>query len=451
LVESARSQDKLEQIRAAGVVGAGGGGFPTHVKYAAEVEVVIANGAECEPLVRVDQQLMAGEAGQVLDGLLAAMQITTAQRGVVALKAKYKAANAALAEQIEFKGLTGQIELFELDDFYPAGDEFVLVREVLGRVIPEFGLPLAVGAVVSNVATLANVGAAVENSLPVTHRWVTVGGQVGRPATFRVPLGTPFSALLSASDTEMSDSLRLIAGGPMMGKLVSDQQTPVTKTTSMILVLPADHPVIERRTRDARRQVHLTRSACLKCMLCTEVCPRNLLGHRLYPDRLMRNLAAGVAEDLPAFSGAYLCSECGLCAAYSCVMNLDPCTVNHDLKQKLSQANIERPEPAKDTQERVFGSLRRVPSKRLIARLGVADFDLPAPRAEFEHVLSRLVVPLAQHAGAAARPVVSQGQKVSSGALLGEIPDGALGARVHTGLGGKVVEVNSNSVTIEVE
>jgi len=449
-VDPARRQDNLQQIRAAGVVGAGGGGFPTHVKYAAEVEVVIANGAECEPLVRVDQQLMAGSAGQILDGLVAAMQITAARRGVVALKAKYKAAKKALAEQIEFKGLQEQIELFELDDFYPAGDEFVLVHEVLGRIIPEFGLPLAVVAVVSNVATLANVGAAIVNALPVTHRWVTVGGQVGRPATFRVPLGTPISALLAASDTEMSDSLRLIVGGPMMGSLNGDWHAPVTKTTSMVLVLPADHPVIERRTRDQRRQVHLTRAACLKCMLCTEICPRNLLGHRLYPDRLMRNLAAGVAEDLAAFSGAYLCSECGLCAAFSCVMNLDPCTVNHDLKLKLSQANISRPEPASDTKERVFGSLRRVPSKRLIARLGVADFDLPAPQSEFKQVLSRLVVPLAQHAGAPARPVVSQGQEVNSGDLLGEIPDGALGARVHTGLAGKVVEVNSNSVTIDV-
>lgn len=440
----------LARVRDAGVVGSGGGGFPTHVKLEARVEVVIANGAECEPLVRVDQQEMAERPGELLRGLRLAMLATGARRGVVALKAKYHAAVERLTETIRRQRLDDLVSLHRLENFYPAGDEFVLVREVLGRTIPEFGLPLDVGAVVSNVSTLLDVAAAVDQGRPVTHRLVTVTGAVREPSTFRVPLGTPLADLVAAAGGATEPRSRWIVGGPMMGALAADEAQPVIKTTSAVLVLPERHPVVQRRLRDAKRQLHLTRAACLKCMLCTEVCPRNLLGHRLYPDRLMRSLAAGVTEDLEAFVGSYLCSECGLCAAYGCVMNLDPAYMNRALKAKLAAAGVPRPAPA-TRPERVFGPLRRVPLPRLVARLGLTAYDRPAPIRPFERQSRRLVVPLRQHAGAPARPVVAAGDRVAPGALLGERPEGKLGARVHAGAAGRVVEVTGAAVTIEVE
>ncbi len=444
-------KELLERIRVAGVVGAGGGGFPTHVKYAAQVEVVIGNGAECEPLSRVDQQRMASKPREVLRGLEIAMEITGARRGIVALKKKYATAISALGEALRLGNLDERIELRLLDDFYPAGDEFVLVREVLDRVIPEFGLPLAVGAVVSNVSTLIDVAAAVDSRQPVTHRYVSVAGAVESPATFRVPLGTPLSALLEAAGGAACEQAVVISGGPMMGSIVDESSSVVTKTTSLVLVLPADHPQVTLRRRTVERQIHLARSACLKCMLCTEICPRNLLGHRLYPDRLMRNLAAGVSEDLTAFSGAFLCSGCGLCTAYGCVMGLDPCAMNKELVKRLTDAGMPRPQPAVVSAEREFGPLRRVPSKRLIARLGLDAYDHPAPRAAFEIELTQLTIPLKQHAGQPAQAVVEAGRKVTAGELLGEVPGGVLGACVHTGLAGRVAEVSPTAVTIDVE
>jgi Na+-translocating ferredoxin:NAD+ oxidoreductase RnfC subunit len=440
----------LARIRDAGVVGSGGGGFPTHVKLEARVEVVLANGAECEPLVRVDQQEMAERPVELLRGLLLAMAATGAARGIVGLKAKYKAAVERLGEAIRQRRLGDRVSLHVLENFYPAGDEFVLVREVLGRAIPEFGLPLDVGAVVSNVSTLLDVAAAVDDGRPVTHRLVTVTGAVREPSSFRVPLGTPLGALVAAAGGPVEPRTRLIAGGPMMGSLATDEAQPVTKTTSAVLVLPERHPVVQRRLRNLQRQVQLTRAACLKCMMCTEVCPRNLLGHRLYPDRLMRNLAAGVAEDLEAFVGSYLCSECGLCAVYGCVMSLDPAYVNRSMKAKLGAAGVQRPAPATKA-ERVFQPLRRVPLPRLVARLGLTAYDRPAPVRPFEQRPTRLVVPLKQHAGVAARPVVQAGSRVAAGTLLGELPEGKLGARVHAGAAGRVVEVTEVAVTIEVE
>ncbi len=257
-------QDMLDLIRNAGVVGAGGAGFPTHVKYQAKVEQVIANGAECEPLIRVDQQVMAKYPEKVLRGLVIAMECTGAARGVVALKAKYHEAIDALNEQIRLQRLQDRITLFLLDNFYPAGDEFVLVREVTGAAIPEFGLPLDVGVVVSNVSTLMDVADAVDHRQPVVERFVTVTGQLARPGTFRVAVGTPFSALVAAAGGALVDDGYLVSGGPMMGKLV-EQDDVVTKTTSALLVLEENSPVVRRRLASMERQVALTRSACLKC------------------------------------------------------------------------------------------------------------------------------------------------------------------------------------------
>ncbi|MBI5501106.1 MAG: electron transport complex protein RnfC, partial [Deltaproteobacteria bacterium] len=189
----------LSRIRAAGVVGAGGGGFPTHAKYEARVEVVLANGAECEPLVKVDQQEMATRPDEVVRGLELAMNATGATRGIIGLKEKYHDAIEALDGAIRRRRLQDRVSLFPLGNFYPAGDEFVLVREALGKVIPEFGLPLHVGAVVSNVSTLLDVAAAVDHERPVVSRLVTFAGAVRSPCSFRVPLGTPLSALAAAA------------------------------------------------------------------------------------------------------------------------------------------------------------------------------------------------------------------------------------------------------------
>ncbi len=444
-------QDILNRIREAGVVGAGGAGFPTHVKYAAPVEVVVANGAECEPLVRADRLTMQNRPREVVQGMLYAMAAVGAGRGIIGLKAKYKDAIAALNEQIRLQKVADRVSLFELEDFYPAGDEFVLVREVLKKTMPEFGLPKHVNAAVSNVSTLVDVALAVEEQKPVTTRLVTVAGAVKNPVTFEVPVGTPYDALIRAAGGPVHEGSRLIVGGPMMGSLSRDFSGHVTKTTSCLLVLPGDHPVVMRRLRDAKRQLHLTRSACLKCMLCSELCPRNLLGHDLYPDRLMRSIAAGVTEDLKAYTGAWLCSECGLCATYACVMNLDPCAMNAELKTLLSQAGISRPSEPRTTEARVFGDLRHVPVKRLMARLGLLPYDLPARQEPFAEPVPAVSIALRQHVGAPAEACVKAGDKVKAGQLIGEIPQRKLAARIHSSVSGQVREVTGTAIVIDVK
>jgi cobalamin reductase len=181
----------LKLVCDAGVVGEGGAGFPAHVKYDTRVDTVIANGCECEPLLYTDQHIMHRHSSDIVRAVQALVEVTGAERGVIAIKHKYSEAARRFTQAMAGTDL----ELAELDNFYPAGDEFVLVHEVTGKTIPPLGLPKDVGAVVANVGTLVNVKRALEN-VPVTRKVVTVTGEVAEPAVIEVPIGTPVAACI---------------------------------------------------------------------------------------------------------------------------------------------------------------------------------------------------------------------------------------------------------------
>ena len=188
------------------------------------------------------------------------MDATGAKEGIIATKAKYKDGIAALE-----KNLTGgRIRIHLLDDFYPAGDEQVIVQEVTGRVVPQGGIPLKVGCVVVNVETLLNVVDALDD-IPVTRKYLTINGEVAAPCTLRLPVGTPVAAALALAGVKSTEGLRVIDGGPMMGKLIEDLEQPVTKTTKGLLVLPADHPIILKRIQSCDRIIRQANTACIQC------------------------------------------------------------------------------------------------------------------------------------------------------------------------------------------
>ena len=320
------NEDILRKVKEAGVVGAGGAGFPTYAKLSAGVDTIVVNGAECEPLLRVDQQLMESMTDKMIRGLEAVMEATGAKEGVVATKAKYKGGIAALKKKLP--GKSSRVHL--LDDFYPAGDEQVTVYEVTGRVVPQGGIPLRVGCVVVNVETLLNVADAMEGK-PLTHKYLTITGEVASPCTVRLPVGTPVMEALKLAGGKNTEDLRVIDGGPMMGKLIGDLQQPITKTTKGLIVLPADHPVIRKRTQSCEKIIRQAKSACIQCRYCTDLCPRFLLGHNLEPHRIMRAIR-NVEAAPDVLKMAFTCTECGICEQYACFMGLSPRTVNAMLK-----------------------------------------------------------------------------------------------------------------------
>jgi len=434
----------VDLVREAGVVGAGGAGFPTHVKLNGKAEYVIANGAECEPLLRVDQLLMQREAAKVVRGMELAMEATGAQYGVIATKTHYHGAVKALEAALAGKP---KITLHLMDSYYPSGDEKSIIYEVTGRVVPSGKLPLDVGCVVSNVASLVNIAAAVEGK-PVISKDVTIGGDVPSPITVTVPVGAPIREVMALSGFRGSvKDYALIVGGPCMGKLEDDWDAPITKTTGGLLLLKRSHMLIARRTQSPERLLKVARAVCCQCSQCTQMCPRNALGLNVQPHKAMRALITGNGMLLGDPKAILACSSCGVCTNYACHMGLVPSEVMAMYKAELGKAGV-RPTPEENIVTDPFIVQKHVPVKRLIARMGLSAFDVPAPYTDTGYKPAKVVLPLRQHVGKPAEPVVKVGDVVRAGDLIAEIPEKSLGARLHASIGGRITAVSDRGIEI---
>lgn len=430
--------DPVRRIEELGIVGGGGGGFPTAVKLQTKVPTVIVNAAECEPLLHKDKELLLHLAGPMLRGLEAVMRAVGAHQGIIGIKEKYKEVLSALATQVP-----ARVRIQPLMDCYPAGDEFILVYDVTGRVIPPGGLPRDAGCLVVNVETLVNVGL----DRPVTHKYLTVAGAVHTPVTLRVPVGISIREAIDAAGGAKVPGYCVLVGGVMMARLAGCLDEPVTKTTGGIVVLPPTHFLVGWYRQDWKQIKRIARSACDQCRFCTEMCPRYLLGHPIEPHRAMAAVGfTGSHERLIA--GTLHCCECNLCSLYACPESLDPknvCVAAKPLARELKlgwsgDPAAVRPHP--------LNRERRIPMRRLMTRLGLNEFDNVGPLVESSIHPRRVVLPLKQHAGAPAIPSVRAGDRVREGDLVAAPAPGALGARIHASLAGIVREVNV-SVMIE--
>jgi Na+-translocating ferredoxin:NAD+ oxidoreductase RnfC subunit len=437
--------DIVDKIRAAGVVGAGGAGFPTHIKLQFEVQRVLGNGASCEPLLNSDPYLMTHQTDRVLDGLLTVMDCTDSKKGTICLKSKHTNALAALREKISENGYAGRINVFELEDFYPAGDEFILVNEVLGKTVPEGGIPLNIRAVVSNVESLSNISRAMTDK-PVTDRYLTVCGEVNQPAICKVPIGTQVNDIIELAGGPKVSDYGIVMGGPMMGKVLTDGSEPVTKTTSGIIVLPLNHNVIRDKSRSLNQMRFIAKSACTQCSRCTDLCPRYLIGHALEPHRIMRHLAYNPGMTGEILEDALICSECGVCEKFACPMMLSPREISAAVKQKLLKEGVKREPKRESYQVSPFNETRKIPLTRLLERLAVTKYDTHPAFLGEDIQVRQVSIPLQQHLGQPAVPVIRVGDRLKKGDLIGEIPEGALGARVHASIEGTVESVSDKVV-----
>ena len=427
-----------DTLREAGVVGAGGAGFPAHVKAEGRAEYVLANGAECEPLMHKDAELMARYAARVVAGLRAVMRATGASKGLIGLKEKHREAVAAFGDALE----GDDVGLHILGDFYPTGDEYVLVYEATGRLIPPAGIPLDVGVVVQNVETLYNAAAALEGR-PVTRKFLTVAGAVRRPFTAEVPVGISFAELAEAAGGAVAGDCAFFVGGAMMGRLSRDWDECVDKTTGGLIVLPTDHTLVRRQERPVEAKHQIGKSACDQCSYCTELCPRYLLGYDLEPHKVMRSLVFSTAgSDFWNEWGA-LCCECGLCTLYACPEDLYPREACQEAKGSLRERGLRWGDTAlggasDPPKAHPMYEHRRTPLKQLVQRLDLAAYDVEAPWMEWSAAPRSVRLPLKQHAGAPAVPTVRPGDRVAEGQAVAEIPEGQLGARVHASMAGTV-------------
>ena len=439
-------QISLEQIAEAGVVGAGGAGFPTHVKLAGRADSVLINAAECEPLLHKDKELIQAYPTEVVQGLQTAMRLVGAERGYIGIKEKYHHAVALLEPKLP-KG----IEIALLSDSYPAGDEFILVYDLLGRVIPPGGIPLHVGAVVINVETAINVTLAPAH--PVIEKYLSIAGAVREPVTLRVPIGVTLAECVKAAGGATITDANYMVGGVMMGKLQEDHDALVDKTTGGVIILPDDHVVIRRRRQDWPTIARIGRSACDQCSFCTELCPRWLLGHPIEPHKAMRSLGFNLVGESNTI-GTSFCCECNLCSLYSCPEDLDPKNVCTQNKRRLATEKVRWEDPPFNPRRpELHMKNRKAPIKRLMQKLGLNGFDNTGPLRDETLPARKVGIALKQHVGAPCRPEVQVGQTVARGQVVGRPPvtDGkpALGAPVHASIDGVVTAIADGIVWIE--
>ncbi|MDP4125727.1 MAG: 4Fe-4S dicluster domain-containing protein [Bacillota bacterium] len=432
--------DVSTKVREAGVVGAGGAGFPTHLKVSAKAEIVLVNGAECEPLLKSDQQLAAKYPELIVKGLAHSMASTGASRGIIALKAKYKEAINALRPL-----LTENMEIAILPDIYPAGDEVMAIWLTTGRRVPPGGIPIAIGVVVNNIQTMINIAQAMEG-IPVTTRTMTITGAVSRPITVTVPLGTRLRDVLELAGDRPREDLAYIVGGPVMGSVETDLNKPVTKTTGALIALPDDHPLVQNKQKSIEGVLRIAKTACEQCSFCTELCPRHLIGHALPPHLLIRAVNYNLVGNPELITSALICSECGVCEVYACPVGISPRRVNVALKRELRAKGIKY--TGQLGKEDSMAEHRLVPSARLIQRLGLSSWYREAPLQTESFEPEEVVLNLQQHVGVPAAPIIKTGDTVTRGQVIGEIPEGALGARIHASISGTVTLITSQTITI---
>lgn len=294
----------LTKIQDAGIVGLGGATFPTHVKLmppkGMKAEVLLINGVECEPYLTSDHRLMLERGEELVVGtriLMKALNVTHAAIGIENNKPDAIAKMSSLAAKYK------DISIIPLKVKYPQGGEKQLIKAVTGREVPSGALPISVGAVVTNIATTLAVYEAVQKNKPLFERVVTVTGKsVKNPANFMVRIGTTVSELIEAAGGLPENCGKIINGGPMMGKAVSNTEIPVTKGTSGILMI--------QETESKREQM----MPCIRCSRCVSVCPMGLEPY------LLMTVAEKQIWDRAENERVMDCIECGSCS-FTCPAN----------------------------------------------------------------------------------------------------------------------------------
>lgn len=443
LTEKTSIEELSAILRQNGIVGAGGAGFPTYAKLDKRADTIIMNCAECEPLLKLHRQLLEQEAFEIVKTFHLIAKCVGAKEAVIGIKKAYKKTIEAL------KGCIGEypeIRLGLLDEVYPAGDEVVLIYEVTGKVVPPGGLPIESGVAVFNVETVYNIYKAAALGRPVEDKLVSIVGEVENPVTVRVPLGCTIEEAVSQAGKITVKNPVFFIGGPMMG-FEGSGLLPVTKTTNAILVLPEEHLLIQRKRRKSSIDLKRAAAACCQCTMCTDLCPRHLLGHPIEPHKFMRAATCKDIQDTDIFLNTMFCSSCGLCENYSCMQGLSPRSLIADYKAGLRSHGIKPPkvEAAPVAEERQY---RKAPMERLMARLDLTKYDRPAPITALSGEIKRVKLMCSQHIGAPAVPVVKEMDMVEKGQMIAKPADG-LSVAIHASISGKVVEVTEKYVIIQ--
>lgn len=429
----------------AGIVGAGGAGFPTNRKFSKDVKQIVVNAAECEPLMMVDHYILEKHLAALVDTLNMLIEAMDADEAIIGIKGK----NMHLLDADVVKSLSGtKVKIHEIPDIYPAGDEVVLTYETTGKIIPEGSIPIMVGVMVINVETVYNIHKAVTSAKAVTDKYVTISGDVSEAMTVKAPIGMNVAELLEKCGVDIGGKC-VIDGGPMMGKLVDPETAVIRKTTKGLLLFPETHSIVQRKKMPLSMSLKRASAACCNCSMCSDVCPRYLLGYNIRVDKTLRAASHQEVQNSESFLQSALCCGCGVCTVIGCQQMLNPQAISMEVKGLLGKNGFRRTNNIAPEAVRPERESRLVSSSKLIDRLGIRRFVRDyVERKYIEFEPEKVTIPLSQHVGKPASPIVKTGDKVSVGMPIAKTDENALGAVIHASIDGTVAEITGSHIVI---
>ena len=425
-----------------GIAGAGGAGFPSYAKLAEGADLLLINGAECEPLLYTDYIILKNELSSVLLGISKVLSSASIPKALISIK-DHTAKRLDLKDGEE---LADRIFVRVLPDVYPMGDEISLIYESTGRLVKPGKLPITQGIIVYNVETMYNLGRAISHGEPVTKKWITIGGDVKKPVVIKVPMGAKVADIFKHLGIEVKEDYSVIDGGPSMGKIINPSTYAINKTTKSLLILPNDTPAVQSKLMNVQMAVSRAETACCQCTRCTDMCPRNLLGYPLEPHKMVRT-SMGVAEVMPEMViSATLCCACGICETLACNQGISPRAVIENYKGLLAKNKLRFDAPGEYAvkDERDY---RMVPSTKWTSMLGVTKFDTVADFFGEIDDFSRVEITLSRHIGAPSVASVEDGAVVYEGQQIAEAGSG-LSVPQHASISGTVT-VGTGKIIID--
>ncbi len=429
-------------MKEAGIVGAGGAGFPSYAKLADGADTLVINGAECEPLLYTDYILLQKELSMVLSGIRSVLDCASIPQALLCVKDH-------TAKRLHWKDgqrLETGILVKILPDVYPMGDEISLIYQATGRVVRPGNLPITAGVIVFNVETMYNVAMAQKKAAPLTEKWVTVAGDIPEAIVVKVPIGALVAELFEKNSIVVPEGYTVLDGGPSMGKVIDPESAVITKTTKSLLILPNSCEAVMSKFIDGDKSIARAETACCQCTRCTDMCPRALLGYPLEPHKMVRTAKSAVTVMPQMVLTATLCCGCGVCESLACSQGISPKAVINEYKALLGKNKL-RYVGKEDVEPAVEREYRMIPSERWANVLGVGKYDKVGRYIGEQKDFSRVEIYFRQHIGAPSVPCVEDGAWVRVGDKIAEAAEG-LSLPQYASIDGRV-SVYSDKIIIE--
>ena len=439
--------DLKQILKDNGVVGAGGAGFPSYCKLADGADTLLINAVECEPLLYTSYTLLQERIRDIIIGMRAVMEYTKIPRGLLAVK-DYRAAKLGYSDGQE---LAPGVFVKYIPNVYPMGDEINLIYTATGRVVPPGQLPITRGVIVYNTETIYNIGLVVQFGQPVTKTYLTISGDIPKAYCVKVPVGMKIAEVLKIMNVEVPDTHVVIDGGPSMGTIVNLSTDVVKKPCSGLLILPKTIPAVRSKLRTKEDNFRRAASVCCQCNRCTDLCPRHLLGYPLEPHKMVRSTLSAAQADPELIKTATMCCGCDICSTLACCQEISPMQIIKEYKGILAKNRMkyvadpsEQFTPSPERQDRM------VSAGKWKEMLGVAKYDkFPPIYVEEKLKATQVEVPMSQHIGAPAIPIVKVGDEVVENQMIAEAAEG-LSVPHYAPITGKVTYVDGKTIVIHV-